>query len=115
MSTLRDELLPAMHGGHPSRVVWGEMGIDAPLKEALASDVPAGLTFEEHFGLANYVCGGVCPPGIAEFGVTDDGKRRIKSGLRRTWTDYVLSSGNSLTSYVAPTNLRVTSRCVTSD
>ena len=87
MSTLRDDLLIALHGGCPGRVVWGEMTIDTSLKQALAADVPAGLTFEEYFGLANYLCGGVCPPGIVEFGVTEDGRRHVKAGLLRTRAD----------------------------
>lgn len=62
MNTKRGELLTALTGGHPKNPVWAEMDISAELKKQIAGEVPSCLTFEEHFGIANYICGGVCPP-----------------------------------------------------
>lgn len=87
MNTKRDDLLIALSGGHPDNVVWAEMDISPVLKKHFAGEVPTRLTFEEYIGIANYTCGGICPPGIAEWTTTSSGRRVIKKGLLRSRSD----------------------------
>jgi len=87
METKKDDLLTALSGGHPKNVVWAEMDISPELKKHFLKEVPPGLTFEEHFGIANYICGALCPPGIVEWGISPSGRKWVKRGLLRTRSD----------------------------
>jgi len=83
----RENLLIALLGGRTENPVWAEMNISEGLKRHFAGEIPSGLTFEEHFGISNYVCGAICPPGIVELGTTAGGKTTVKKGLLFTRAD----------------------------
>ncbi len=64
----RKELfLKALRGEKTAEPVWAEMYIDENLKREFASEIPAGMTFEEYAGMsAISLAGPYYPPGFFE-------------------------------------------------
>jgi len=44
MNSPRNDILAALQGGRPDRVVWGEMDSNNRLKQALAVEIPLKLS-----------------------------------------------------------------------